>query len=84
MSTAQLSTAELRELPGGISHLLVADEALIVGRWGSYIAVCGAEVRPAGVTAAETADDPERADDPEYCLECVRAAVRWSTRSTAR
>ncbi|MGH3566677.1 MAG: hypothetical protein ACRDRH_11720 [Pseudonocardia sp.] len=67
-------------LPAGVSHLLVADEALCPGRWGSsHVTVCGEEIPTPGATAA----DPT-VDDPKYCPQCVRAAVRWSARSAAR
>ncbi|MFN2495176.1 MAG: hypothetical protein ABR608_04610 [Pseudonocardiaceae bacterium] len=55
----------------GVSHLLVADDALAVD-WGSHVAVCGAEVVEASGTAGT--------DDPGYCPECVRAAVSWNAR----
>ena len=62
-------------LPNGMSHLLVAEDALSAGRLGgSQVAVCGAQVDSA------TADT----DDPGYCPECVAAALCWSTRSGAR
>ena len=57
----------------GVSHLLVAADALSADRWGgSHIAVCGAQVHPASHTAGEAEEDPR------YCPTCVRAAVRWS------
>jgi hypothetical protein len=65
--------------PADVSHLLVAHDALRTGYWGaSHIAVCGIEIHPGSAAGAE-ADE-----DPRYCPACVRAAVRWSTRGTAR
>ena len=65
--------------PAGVSHLLVADDALHPGyAGGSQIAVCGVQVHPDSPTAVEPAEDPG------YCPVCVRAAVRWNTRRAAR
>ena len=63
-----------------VSHLLVADDALRAGSWGSsQVAVCGVEVvHPGGPIAGETDEDPG------YCPVCVRAAVRWNIRRTGR
>lgn len=59
-------------LARGVSHLLVAADALSPDRWGgSQIAVCGAQVHSANASTAETGTDPR------YCPACVRAAVHW-------
>lgn len=60
------------------SHLLVAQDVLNASYWGSsQIALCGAEIHSGGAVI-------EAGEDPGYCQKCVRAAVRWSTRRTAR
>jgi uncharacterized protein (DUF934 family) len=30
-------------LPEGVSHLLIADDALIPSRWGAHVTLCGEE-----------------------------------------
>ena len=58
--------------PAGLAHLLVAADVLRPGYWAdSQIAVCGEEVRPDN----SPVEEPEE-DDPWYCQDCVRAAVR--------
>ncbi|MGH3777653.1 MAG: hypothetical protein ACRDRR_18310 [Pseudonocardiaceae bacterium] len=57
-------------LPAGVSHLLAADDALIPGRFGVHITLCGLQVRRPGVNAGE--DGPDR-----YCPACVAEAGRW-------
>lgn len=64
-------------LPSGVSHLLVADDVLIPGRWGSHITLCGQEVRRPNVEH----DDPLDWPCCRYCPECVREASRWSAES---
>ncbi len=62
---------ERAALPAGMSHLLAADDALIPGRWGAHITLCGLAVRRPGVNATED-DYPDR-----YCPACVAEAGRW-------
>ncbi|MGH3887922.1 MAG: hypothetical protein ACRDSZ_15400 [Pseudonocardiaceae bacterium] len=59
-------------LPAGVSHLLAADDALIPGRWGAHITLCGLQVRRPGANVAEAEDNPVR-----YCPACVAEAGRW-------
>jgi hypothetical protein len=57
------------------SHLLVADDVLAVGpQSSSYVAVCGVEVDALSGGG----------EDPGYCPECVRAALRWRASAITR
>jgi hypothetical protein len=68
VSAAQQGAAEL---PQGMSHLLVASDALSAGHWeGSQVTVCGAVIEAAPAV-----------EDPRYCPACVRAAMGWSRRA---
>ncbi len=70
--------ADLSELPAGVSHLLVADDALAPGHWtGTYVAVCGVLVRRSGFPSSSCSPECEW-ECPLYCSECVREAHRWS------
>lgn len=63
----------------GVSHLLVAADALSAEYWGSsQIAVCGAEVHLGSGTAVDAEEDPR------YCPACVRAAVRWNSQGATQ
>ncbi len=66
----------MSELPVGVSHLLVADDALIPGRWGVHITVCGQEIRRPSAEHDDT--------DPKFCPECVREAARYSAEAEDR
>lgn len=62
-----------------VSHLLTADDALIPGRWGAHITVCGTEIRGPSAPAVEYDCCPScDCDVVRYCPECVREAARWS------
>ncbi|MGH3824146.1 MAG: hypothetical protein ACRDRA_15150 [Pseudonocardiaceae bacterium] len=54
-------------LPGRAVHLLTAGEAFRQGYPSTSVAVCG-ELVTSG---------PDGENDPRYCPECVRAALRW-------
>lgn len=51
---------------GGAVHLLAAGGEVSRG-WGTSVAVCGALVTSGA----------EGEEDPRYCADCVRAAIRW-------
>lgn len=63
-----------RAAAGGVSHLLAADDALIPGRWGVHITLCGQQVRGPNVEH----DDPLDLPDFRYCPQCVAEAARWN------
>ncbi|MGH3777293.1 MAG: hypothetical protein ACRDRR_16455 [Pseudonocardiaceae bacterium] len=65
-------------LPAGVSHLLAADDALIPGRWGEHITLCGLQVRRPGANAAE------EECEVRYCPACVAEASRWSAEPVDR
>lgn len=71
--------AQLGERPARVTHLLAADDVLSPGRWGAYITVCGAQVRPPSATAAADEYDPSCV---RYCQDCVHEACR-GTEETA-
>jgi hypothetical protein len=52
-------------------HLLSAEELFQQGYGSTPVAVCGEPVTSA----------PDSEDDPRYCPDCVRAAIRWSAPS---
>ncbi|MGH3838953.1 MAG: hypothetical protein ACRDSF_25145 [Pseudonocardiaceae bacterium] len=64
-------------LPAGVSHLLAADDALIPGRWGAHVTLCGLQVRASGA-AAEDECFPDR-----YCPECAVEAGRCAWKCDA-
>ncbi len=69
-------------LPEGVSHLLVADDVLIPGRWGVHITLCGQQVRAPSAAAAEdpsatAAEDDRYYPSLRYCSECAAQAARW-------
>jgi hypothetical protein len=53
------------------AHLFPAEEVFRHGYPSTLLAVCG--------ELADSGTDIE--DDPRYCHECVRAALRWSVQS---
>ncbi len=67
-------------LPEGVSHLLAADDALIPGRWGVHMTLCGQQVRAPSATAAEDPSATAAEDDCypsfRYCSECVAQAAQ--------
>lgn len=65
-------------LPAGVSHLLVADDALIPGRFGVHITLCGKQMRRPNVTADEHECADLSCDCVHYCPACVREATRLS------
>jgi hypothetical protein len=65
-------------LPAGVSHLLVANDALIPGRWGVHVALCGARRRAPEPTALEHECADASCDCVHYCPDCVQEAARWS------
>jgi len=67
--------------PASVSHLLAADEALMPGRWGAHITVCGLEVRAQSATVVEHECYPSCDCAVRYCSECVREAARWNAES---
>jgi hypothetical protein len=70
----------------GVSHLLAADDALLPGRWGAHIALCGQEIRGPSGHADEDDCCPEFDCDEvgHYCAACVREAVRFSAEADDR
>ncbi|MGH3694923.1 MAG: hypothetical protein ACRDRX_13210 [Pseudonocardiaceae bacterium] len=52
---------------GRAAHLLPAGEAFRQGYPSTPVAVCGEPMTSA----------PGGEDDPHYCPECVRTAIRW-------
>lgn len=54
-------------LPGQAVHLLAAGEVFRQGCGGALVAVCGEAVT----------SGPDGEEDPSYCPDCVRAAIRW-------
>lgn len=64
-------------LPAGVSHLLIADDALIPGRWGAHVTLCGEQVRRPNAGH----DDPWECPGYRCCPECVGEAARWSARA---
>jgi hypothetical protein len=64
-------------LPAGVSHLLVANDALIRGRWGVHSTLCGREVRGPGA-AREEHECQMSCDCVRFCPDCAKEAVRWS------
>jgi hypothetical protein len=69
-------------LSAGVSHLLAADDALMPGRWGAHITLCGREVRgPNGNPAEHEWGCDPRFDCSRYCPECVAEACRFSAAS---
>ena len=66
----QRGSTSIPRLPVGVSHLLVADDALgEEHRSGAYVAACDVILTP-------SLRPPQR--DCLYCPECVREAIRWS------
>ena len=59
---------------GRAVHLLAAGEVFWRGYPSTSVAVCGALVSSGAGSSAE---------DPRYCPECVRAALRWCAQSGA-
>lgn len=59
---------------GRAVHLLPADEVFRQGYGSStLVAACGEPV----------SSEPNGPEDPSYCLECVRAALRWCAQPVA-
>lgn len=56
-----------------VSHLLVADDALMPGRWGVHITLCGEQVR----TPSAAAEEDDCYPNFRYCSECAAQAARW-------
>ncbi|MGH3825278.1 MAG: hypothetical protein ACRDRA_20930 [Pseudonocardiaceae bacterium] len=56
---------------GRAVHLFPAGE--VFRGWSTSVAVCGELVT----------SEPGREEDPHYCPECVRAALRWCARPVA-
>ena len=84
LSGSAESAAELSERSAGVSHLLAADDVLSPGRWGAYIAVCGAELRsPSAIALLEDEDSEGSPENVRYCPECVREAYRWVAAASA-
>jgi hypothetical protein len=69
------ATAEIGpRLSGSAVHLLAAGELFRQGYGGSTpVAVCG---EPVGSGAGD-------AEDPRYCPDCVREAIRWCAQPVA-
>ena len=61
----------------GTAHLLVAYWALGQGYGTSgYVTVCGDLVSSSDLLPARCPAECD--DDPQYCPQCVHAALRWS------
>lgn len=81
VSTSEVTTSEVSELPAGVSHLLAADEVLNPG-WGNvHVTLCGEDVRAGAAGTTAVGHCPGCECEPRFCPDCVREACQWSTES---